>query len=155
MVQPLWDIASLGELASGVPLRPWMTSHMFGSLALDIASWRRSFQLCLGLVDSLGSFIDKCQSIHGDFDGSFNGGNFECGFRLAHESHPRFRFLAGFWFSNVSSCGRERMSLKQETRRDKLYSRGRLCIFDSTLFVKQDQSMPFLCHRADLRITGL
>ena len=51
---------------------------------------------CLGLVDSLGSFIDKCKSTHGDFDGSFNGGNFECGFRLAHESHPRFRFLAGF-----------------------------------------------------------
>ena len=30
MVQLLQDITSFGELASGVPFRPWMTFHMFG-----------------------------------------------------------------------------------------------------------------------------
>ena len=43
----------------------------------------------------------------------------------------------------------------RETRRDKLDSGGRLLIFNLTLFVKLDQSTPFLCHRADLRMTGL
>ena len=47
------------------------------------------------------------------------------------------------------------MSLKRGTRRDKLGSRGRLLIFDSTSFVKLDQSTPFLRHRADLGMTDL
>ena len=38
MVQPLWDIASFGELAFGVPFRPWMNFHMFGPSEFDIAS---------------------------------------------------------------------------------------------------------------------
>ena len=47
------------------------------------------------------------------------------------------------------------MSLKRETRRGKLGSLGRLLIFDSTSFVKLDQSTPFLRHLADLGMTGL
>ena len=45
------------------------------------------------------------------------------------------------------------MSLKQETRRDKLGSSGRLLFFDSTLFLKQDQSTPFRCYQAVLEMT--
>ena len=41
----LWDIASFGELPSGEALRPWITFHMLGPSELDIASWRRIFQL--------------------------------------------------------------------------------------------------------------
>ena len=37
IVRPLWDKASLGELVSGVPLRPWITFHMLGPSELDIA----------------------------------------------------------------------------------------------------------------------
>ena len=48
-----------------------------------------------------------------------------------------------------------RMSLKRDTRRDKLGSLGRLLIFDSTSLVKLDQSTPFLRHLADLGMTGL
>ena len=44
------------------------------------------------------------------------------------------------------------MSLKLETRRDKLGLLGRLLIFDLTSFVKLDQSTPFLCHVADIEM---
>ena len=47
------------------------------------------------------------------------------------------------------------MSLKRETRKDKLGLLGRLLIFDSTSFVKLDQSTPYLRHLADLGMTGL
>ena len=47
------------------------------------------------------------------------------------------------------------MSLKRETQRDKIGSLGRLLIFDSTSFVKLDQSTPFLRHLADLGMTRL
>ena len=47
------------------------------------------------------------------------------------------------------------MSLKRETRRDKMGSLGRLVIFNSTSFVKLVQSMLFLGHRADLGMAGL
>ena len=47
------------------------------------------------------------------------------------------------------------MSLKRETQRDKIGSLGRLLIFDSTSFVKLDQSTPFLRHLADLGMIGL
>ena len=47
------------------------------------------------------------------------------------------------------------MSLKRETRRDKLGSSGRLHIFDLTSFVKQDQSTSFLLHGANLVTAGL
>ena len=73
MVQPLWDIASLGELASGVPSRPWITFQMLGPSELDIASWRRFFQLSV-----LALLHDKCLSTAGDFDGSSDGGDFGC-----------------------------------------------------------------------------
>ena len=61
MVRPMWDIASLGELASGVSLRPSMTFHMFELLELDIASWGRSFQLSVSasLIASVASPQDR------------------------------------------------------------------------------------------------
>ena len=63
MVRLLWDIASLGELASGVPLRPWITFHMFGPSELDIASWRRFFQLSV-LVSFIALVASRQASIH-------------------------------------------------------------------------------------------
>ena len=55
MVRQLWDIAPLGEFASGVPLKPWVTFHMLGPSELDIVSWRRVFQLSVfaSLITSL------------------------------------------------------------------------------------------------------
>ena len=47
------------------------------------------------------------------------------------------------------------MPLKRERRRDKLGSLGRSLIFDSTSFVKLDESTPFLHHLADLGVTDL
>ena len=39
IVRPLWDIASLGELASGVPLRPWITFHAIAVVDLGLHMW--------------------------------------------------------------------------------------------------------------------
>ena len=63
MVRASWDIALLGELALGVPFRPWITFHMFGMSELDIASWRILFQL--SVLDSLiASVAGRQASIH-------------------------------------------------------------------------------------------
>ena len=64
-------------------------------------------------------------------------------------------FLLGLDFPTEVVAAEIRMSLKRETRRDKLGSLGRLLIFDSTSFVKLYQSTSFLCHLADLMMTGL
>ena len=63
MVRPLWDIALLGELASGVRLRPWITFHMLGTLELDISSWRKFFQLSV-LASLITSLASQQASIH-------------------------------------------------------------------------------------------
>ena len=62
-IRPLCDIASLGELASGVPLRPWITFYMLGPSELDIASWRRFFQLSV-LASFIASVASRQASIH-------------------------------------------------------------------------------------------
>ena len=62
-------------------------------------------------------------------------------------------FLLGLDFLTEVVAAEMRMSLKQETRRDKLGSSGRLLFFDSTLFLKQDQSTPFRCYQAVLEMT--
>ena len=64
-------------------------------------------------------------------------------------------FLLGLDFPTEVVAAEIRMSLKRETRRDKLGSLGRLLIFDSTSFVKLYQSTSILCHLADLVMTGL
>ena len=64
-------------------------------------------------------------------------------------------FLLGLDFPTWVVVAEMRMSLKRETRRDKLGSSGRLHIFDLTSFVKQDQSTSFLLHRANLVTAGL
>ena len=61
--------------------------------------------------------------------------------------------LLGLDFPTGVVAAEIRMSLKRETRRDKLGSLGRLLIFDSTSFVKLYQSTSFLCHLADLGMT--
>ena len=49
MVQLLWDIASLGELASGLPFRPWMNQHCILKKIFPT--------FCLGLVGNLLGFM--------------------------------------------------------------------------------------------------
>ena len=156
MVRPLWDVASFGELASGVPFRPWMTFHMFGPSEFDIASWRRSFQLCV-LASLLASVDSRQASIH------------YCRFwcivrrrRLRIGILARtcgviqgLDFLLDLDFPMWVEAAEMRMSLKRYTRRDKFGSTGRLLIFGSTSFVKQDQSTPFRCHLVALGTTGL
>ena len=61
--------------------------------------------------------------------------------------------LLGLDFPTGVVAAEIRMSLKLETRRDKLGSLGRLLIFDSTSFVKLYQSTSFLCHLVDLGMT--
>ena len=99
MVWPSWDIASLGELASGVSFRPWMTFHMFGPSELDIVSWRRSFQL--SVLASLIALIASQQA-------SIHPWRFWCIVRQRLFRVPiwlaRFRFLAAFRFFDVSCC---------------------------------------------------
>ena len=63
--------------------------------------------------------------------------------------------LLGLDFPTWVVAAEIRMSLKRDTRRDKLGSLGRLVIFVLTSLVKLDQSTPFLRHLADLGMTGL
>ena len=63
MVRPSWDIASLIELASGVPFRPWITFRMFQPSEFDIVSWRRFFQLSV-LASLIASVTSRQPSIH-------------------------------------------------------------------------------------------
>ena len=61
-------LSLFGELASGVPFRPWMTFYIFelsefGSSEFVIASWRRSFQLSV-LTSSIASVDSWQASIH-------------------------------------------------------------------------------------------
>ena len=148
MVRPLCDIASLGQLASGVPFRPWITFHMFGPSELDIASWRRSFQLSV-----LASLIDSVDSRQA----SIHSWRFWC---IIRQRRCRVRiltrtcgviqgldFLLDLDFSTWVVAAEKRMSLKRETQRDRLGSSGRLCIFDSTSLVKQGQSTLFWPHQ--------
>ena len=78
MVWWLLDIASFGELVSGVPFRPWMTCHIFEPSDFEIASWRRSFQLS-PLVLLIASVASLQASMHSCwfFGGLSNRGNFE------------------------------------------------------------------------------
>ena len=128
---------------------------MYGPSELDIASWRRFFQfsvlvLLIASVASWQASIYSCQ--------------FWCIVR-----RRRFRvqisvrtwgviqgldFLLGLDFPTWVVTAETRISLKREMRRDKLGSSGRLFIFDSTLFEKQDQSMSFRPHWAVLGTTG-
>ena len=155
MVWLLWDIASIGELASGEPFRPWMTFHMLGPTEFDIASWRRSFQLSV-LIWLIASVTSRQASIHSS--------RFWCTvqqrrFRVrilacTCEVIQGLDFLLGLDFPTQVVAAEMRMSLKQDIRRGKLGSSGRLFIFDSTSFVKQDQSVLFQCHQAFLGTTG-
>lgn len=62
IVQPLWDMASLGELVSRVQLRSRMTFHTSGSSSFDIELCRRSIQL-LALVSLVAKFAFRQASI--------------------------------------------------------------------------------------------
>ena len=62
MVKPLCYVASLGELVSGVPLRPWITFHMSEQLTFDIEFCRSFFQL-LFLASLMASFASRHISI--------------------------------------------------------------------------------------------
>ena len=82
--QPFWDIASFRELASGVPLKPWITFHMSGPSELDIASGSRFFQLS-DLVSLIALVASWQVSIHSwQFYGSFDRGDYGCGSWLGH-----------------------------------------------------------------------
>ena len=156
MVRPLWDIALLGELASGVPLRRWITFHMLGPSELDIVSWRRFFQL--SVMASLISLLASRQpSIHSWW---FWWILWWRPFRLWILARTcgviqGLDLLLGLDFPTWVVAAEIWMSLKRETRRDKMGSLGRLVIFDSTSFVKLVQSMLFLGHWADLGMAGL
>ena len=137
-VQPLWDIALLRELASRVPFRPWMNFHIFGPYEFDIVFWKRSFQFFvlvwfMALVASWQTSIHYCQfwyivrqmwfrvRIYGRRCGVIQG----------------LDFLPGFVFPAWGIVAEMRISLKQDIRRDRFGSLGRLFMFDSTSFVKQ------------------
>ena len=63
--------------------------------------------------------------------------------------------LVGFSFPTWVVAAEIKISLRRDTRRDKLGSLGRLFICDSTSLVKLDQSTLFLRHLADLGMTDL
>ena len=156
MVRPLWDIASLEELASRVLLRSWITFHMLGPSELDIASWRRFFQLSV-LVSLIALLASWQASIH---SWRFWWIIWRKRFRLRILARTCGVFqgldlLLGLDFPTWVVAAEIRMSLKREIRRDKLGSLGRLLIFDSTSLVKLDQSTLFLGHLPDLGMTGL
>ena len=106
MVQLLQDITSFGEVASGVPFRPWMTFHMFGPSEFITVYGRRRFQLpLLALLIASGA----------SWQASIHSCQFLCiarwrrfyvytDFGLHVWSHPRFGFLARFCFPDVSCC---------------------------------------------------
>ena len=68
IVRPLWDMASLGELVSGVTLRPQMTLHGSGPSAFDKKLCKRSFQL-LALASFIATFASRQASIPAVLDG--------------------------------------------------------------------------------------
>ena len=129
---------------------------MLEPLELDIASWRRYFQF--SVLASLIALLASWQaSIH---SWRFWWIIWQRRFWLRILAHTcgviqGLDLLLGLDFPTWVVVAEMRMPLKWETRRDNLGSRGRLLIFDSTSFVKLDQSTPFLSHRADLGMTGL
>ena len=63
IVRLLWDMASLGDVVSGVLLRPQMTFHTSGMSSFDKELCRRSFQL-LALALLTAMFASRQASIH-------------------------------------------------------------------------------------------
>ena len=157
MVRHSWDIASFGELASGVPFRPWMTFHMFGPSEFDIAFLSMSFQLSV-----LASLITSVASRQALIDYYW----FWCIVRWRQfrvwildctcEVTQGLDFLPGFVFQMcvVAVETEIRIALRQDIQSDKFDSSGRLFIFESTWFVKQYQSMALHRHLAVLETTG-
>ena len=129
---------------------------MLEPLELDIASWRRYFQF--SVLASLIALLASWQaSIH---SWRFWWIIWRRRFRLQILARTcgviqGSDLLLGLHFLAWVVAAEIRMSLKWETRRDKLGSLGRLLIVDSTSFVKLDQSTPFLRHGTDLGMTGL
>ena len=155
MVQPSWDIASFGELASGIPVRPWMIFHIFVPSEFDTAFWRRSFQLSV-LVSLIASVALRQVLIH------------SCRFWWIARRRlfwvqilartcwaiQGLGFLLGFVFPTCLVAVEMRVSLKRDIRRDKFGLFGRLFILDSTSFLKHDQSMSLSRHLAALETTN-
>ena len=139
MIQLSWCIASLGELASGVRLRPWMIFHIFGLSEFDIASWRRSFQLSVLalLVASVASWQVSSHSCQ-FWCIVWWKRSWVCILACICGVIQHLDFLLGLDFHMWFIGAKMRMSLKWETRRDNLSSSMRLFIFDLTLFLKQD-----------------
>ena len=123
---------------------------------LDITSRRRVFQLSVfaSLIASLASrqaFIHSSRFWWTLWRRRFRLQILVCTCRFIQG----LDFLLGLDLPTWVVAAEIRISLKRETRRDKLNLLGRLAIFDLTSLVKLDQSTPFLHHRADLGITGL
>ena len=125
MVRPSWDIASSGELASGVPIRPWMTFHIFVPSEFDTVFWRRSFQLSvlaslIALVASRQVLIHSCRFWWIAQQRLFWVQILAC----TCWAIQGLGFLLGFVFPTCIVAGEMRMSLKRDIRRDKFGSLG-------------------------------
>ena len=124
---------------------------MFGLWELDIASWRRSFWLSV-LASLIALVASRQASTHSwwfwwiDRRRQFWVQILACSCEVIQS----LDLLLGLNFTMWVVATEMRMPLKLKTRRGKVGSWGRLIIFDSTSFVKQDQSTSFLCHQGDL-----
>ena len=155
IVRPSWDMASLGELVSGVPLTPRMTFHTSRPSTFDIELCKRSFQL-LALASLMATFASRQASIH------------SCRvwwivrwrqlrlliFARTCGLIQGFGFLLGLVLPTWSEAEYLRMLLNRGTWVEMLGFSVSCYICDSALLVKEDQSTPLRRHLAFLGITG-
>ena len=100
IVQPIWDMDSLGELASGVELRPLINFHMSFPLVLVMAPSRSSLQLSvLTLLMTFFFLFSACFNplLLVSFDGMLQ--SIACSYlSLYVRCHPWFGFSTRFCF---------------------------------------------------------
>ena len=151
------DLRNESEMMSGpaviflITYRPWMTFHIFRPSDFDIASWRRSFQLSILalLIASVASWqapIHSCWFWWIVWQRQFRVRILVCTYGVIQG----LNFFLGFVFLTCIVAAEFRMSSKQ----DIFILSWRLFIFDSTSFVKHDQSTSLRRHLATLRTTG-
>ena len=145
----------MGELVSGVLLRPRITFHASGPSAFDIELCKRSFQL-LALASLIATFTSWQASIHSC--------RFWCIvwrrrlelwiFAWTCGLIQGIGFLLGLVLPTWSEAEDLRMLLNSEIRMEMLGSSGSCCLRDSTSLVKEDQSPPLQRHLVFLGMTG-
>ena len=147
IVRPLWDIASLGEFASGVPLRLLMTFYMSLLLVFNIAAFLASFVASLA---SLHTSIHSCRLVL-----MVRRNQLQARI-LAHTCGviQNLAFRRGFVLPMCVSATEFKMLVNLAKRFDRFDSVWRFAICLLTSLLTFYQSTPSPCHFVLWRRTG-